>query len=42
MDVKTTLFKKILDGSFSLLTDEEIAKKLKLRGKAASAVRRFA
>ena len=38
MDVKTTLFKKILDGSFSLLTDEEIAKKLKLRGKAASAV----
>lgn len=38
MNAKQTLLQKIRDGSFALLTDESIAKKLKLKGKAASAL----
>ena len=36
MDARQTLLQKIKDGSFALLTGEEIAKKLHLKGKAAS------
>ena len=39
MDVKKTLLQKICDGSFALMTDEQIAKKLRLKGKAANGVR---
>ena len=39
MDVKKTLLEKICDGSFALMTDEQIARKLKLKGKAANGVR---
>ena len=38
MNAKQTLLQKIRDGSFALLTAEEIAKKLRLKGKAAAAV----
>ena len=38
MDAKRKLLQKICDGSFALLTDEEIARKLKLKGKAAKGV----
>ncbi len=36
MDAKRSLLQKIKDGSFALLTGEEIAKKLRLKGKAAA------
>ena len=38
MNAKHTLLQKICDGSFALLTEEDIAKKLHLKGKAAAAV----
>ncbi len=38
MDAKRSLLEKIRDGSFALLTPNEIAKKLRLKGKAAAAV----
>ena len=38
MNAKQTLLQKICDGSFALLTEEDIAKKLHLKGKAAAAV----
>ena len=38
MNAKNTLLQKIRDGSFALLTEDEIAKKLHLKGKAAFAV----
>ena len=36
MNVKQTLLEKFKDGSFALLTDDAIAKKLHLKGKAAA------
>ncbi len=38
MSAKSTLLQKIKDGSFALLTEEEIARKLRLKGKAARGV----
>ena len=35
MNAKQTLLQKIKDGTFALLTDDAIAKKLRLKGKAA-------
>ncbi len=39
MDVKQTIYHKIVDGSFALLTDDEIVHKLKLKGRPAARLR---